>query len=82
MYIQESQEKEEQEGGPETPEQSEEEIRKEQDELLEYCFFCAIKGSNKVKDKELPMLANRFYSDFLLPARPAGTPHYIPLAIP
>jgi hypothetical protein len=52
----------------------EEEVR-EQNELLHYCFMAALKGGGerKVKEKDLPMLANVFYSDYMLPARPEGT---------
>ena len=46
-----------------------------QNELLHHCFLAALKGGGerKVRDKDLPMLANVFYSDYMLPARPEGT---------
>src|SRR3546814_12349632 len=40
------------------------------DELVEYCFMKAIKY--QIKDKELPILASTFYSNFMLPGRPSG----------
>lgn len=52
------------------PPPDEDEIQK-QDALLHYCFFTAIKGgAEKLRDKDLPILANVFFSDFVLPARP------------
>jgi len=53
---------------------SEDEIL-EQNELLHYCFMAALKGGGerKLKDKDLPVLANVFFSDHMLPARPEGT---------
>lgn len=52
----------------------EDEVRA-QNELLHHCFLAALKGGGerKVRDKDLPMLANVFYSDYMLPARPEGT---------
>ena len=40
------------------------------DELIEYCFFAALKSS--CTDEELPITADRFYSHHMQPARPAG----------
>src|SRR5690348_13893982 len=42
----------------------------DQDSLLEYSFFAAIK---RVKDKDLPILLSTFYSGNILPNRPATT---------
>lgn len=55
------------------PPPSEDEITA-QDNLLRYCFFTAIKGGaeKKLRDKDLPILANIFFSDYILPARPEG----------
>lgn len=38
---------------------------------MDYCFFKAIKYH--LKDKDLPILASAFYSNYMLPARPKDT---------
>ena len=43
-----------------------------QDELLEYCFFAALKTT--CTDGELPISADKFYSAHMQPARPASQP--------
>ena len=42
------------------------------DELIEYCFFAALKST--CTDAELPITADKFYSHHMQPARPAGHP--------
>ena len=50
-----------------------EEIRKEQDELLEYCFKAAVKTKLQPnKEKMLPILCSTFYSQLMLPSVPNG----------
>ncbi|KAL6047473.1 Eukaryotic translation initiation factor 2D [Balamuthia mandrillaris] len=64
---------EESEQEKEKEEAEEEESGMSQDELCEYCFMAAIKGkgqhSTAVKDKDLPILANVFFSNHMIAAQ-------------
>lgn len=56
------------------PPPNEEEVQA-QDNLLRHCFFTAVKGGaeKKLREKDMPILANVFFSEYMLPARPEGT---------
>ena len=58
------------EGGERASGQAEPLLEMPPDELIEYCFFAALKSS--CTDEELPITADRFYSHHMQPARPAG----------
>ena len=47
-------------------------IKKEQDDLLEYCFKAAIKLHLQPKKEQLPVLCSTFYSQMMLPSVPTG----------
>ena len=47
-------------------------IKKEQDDLLEYCFKAAIKLHLQPKKEQLPILCSTFYSQMMLPSVPTG----------
>jgi hypothetical protein len=50
------------------PENKQEEPEIDHDALVNYIFLAAIK--TKIKDKDLPILFNNFWSNYMLPCRP------------
>ncbi|CAH3156749.1 unnamed protein product [Pocillopora meandrina] len=48
---------------------SQDKLLENMDDLLEYCFFCALLRMKKV---ELPVLTSTFFRSYLLPSRPEG----------
>jgi len=68
--TEEDKEKEETDG--QETEKTVEEVRNEQDSLLEACFKLAIKSKLQEKKEALPLLCSTFFSQYLLPSVPSG----------